>query len=76
MFGTITDSTGAVKTNLFGKWSEALYIGKVSDQSETSENLLTNDIAGTLSSLYLETRIPTGGSTNILWLLEICDRVE
>ena len=28
IFGTITDSDGNVKTNLFGKWSEALYIGK------------------------------------------------
>ena len=30
MFGTITDKSGKVLTNLFGKWSEALYIGKVS----------------------------------------------
>ena len=27
--GTITDNTGAVLQNLFGKWSEALYVGKV-----------------------------------------------
>ena len=26
--GTITDNTGAVLQNLFGKWSEALYLGK------------------------------------------------
>ena len=26
--GTITDNTGAVLQNLFGKWSEALYVGK------------------------------------------------
>ena len=28
MFGTITDAKGTVQTNMFGKWSEALYIGK------------------------------------------------
>ena len=28
MSGTITDATGAVVTNLFGKWSEALFTGK------------------------------------------------
>jgi len=28
MFGTITDPRGEVLTNMFGKWSEALYIGK------------------------------------------------
>jgi len=28
MFGTITDDTGAVLQNIFGKWSEALYVGK------------------------------------------------
>ena len=27
--GTITDNTGTVLQNLFGKWSEALYVGKV-----------------------------------------------
>ena len=27
--GTITDNTGAVLQNLCGKWSEALYVGKV-----------------------------------------------
>ena len=26
--GTITDNTGTVLQNLFGKWSEALYVGK------------------------------------------------
>ena len=28
LLGTITDNTGAVLQNLFGKWSEALYVGK------------------------------------------------
>jgi len=28
LFGTITDNTGAVLQNMFGKWSEALYVGK------------------------------------------------
>jgi len=28
MFGTITDSSGSVLQNIFGKWSEALYVGK------------------------------------------------
>ena len=28
MFGTITDRRGEVLSNMFGKWSEALYIGK------------------------------------------------
>lgn len=28
VFGTITDSQGTVVQNLFGKWSEALYVGK------------------------------------------------
>ena len=28
MFGTITDPQGEVLTNMFGKWSEALYLGK------------------------------------------------
>ena len=82
MFGTITDSSGAVKTNLFGKWSEALYIGKVSvNQSEQREYIalssdiyLTNHtVAGTVSSLYLETWIPARGSANLLWLFKICN---
>ena len=28
LLGTITNNTGAVLQNLFGKWSEALYVGK------------------------------------------------
>eukprot|EP00092_Neocalanus_flemingeri_P036873 GFUD01040135.1.p1 GENE.GFUD01040135.1~~GFUD01040135.1.p1 ORF type:complete len:906 (+),score=267.46 GFUD01040135.1:72-2789(+) len=28
MFGTITDRSGSVLQNIFGKWSEALYVGK------------------------------------------------
>jgi len=28
MFGTITDNSGSVLQNMFGKWSEALYVGK------------------------------------------------